>query len=171
MKRIMMVLMFITLVGFITACGNNQNTENDEIDQQDDDAIETNSTAETPEQTDDSDSQEYKKSKMEALPFVEFNLEVEYANNQEYEAEIDQHKNEWISANVEDELNNVFLQGREAFDEIYPRIETLDVSMDSDQTELITQTLEAFDLPTDYKKFELEVEFNDGRELEIEDKK
>jgi len=108
---------------------------------------------------------------MEALDFYEIELEVEYVDGKEYEIEIEKDDNRPYEAKIEDELNDVYLQGREAFDEIYPKVEQLQISKDSEQVDVVEQVLNIFDLPDNYKKFEIEVKFNDGSELDFEIKR
>lgn len=117
------------------------------------------------------DHAEYMDTKMEALNFYEFELDVEYMDGKEYELDIEKDDNRPYEAKIEDELNDVYLQGREAFDEIFPKIEQLQISNDSEQVDVVEQVLNIFDLPDNYKKFEIEVTFNDGSELDFEIKR
>src|SRR5690625_5027975 len=110
-------------------------------------------------------------SKMNELDFYEFSLEVSYGKNQEFEVTIDKDRNEPIEAEVEDELKNEFLQGRDAFDYIFERVEKLEITSDSERQNVIDKMLEAFDLSADYTEFDLEIDFNDGKQLDIEDRK
>ena len=108
---------------------------------------------------------------MDKLSFKEIEVEVSYGNDKEYEAEIEQDENEPIKAKVEDELNEVYLKGQEAFDDLYSKVKNLDVTKDSSQQETIDSVLNAFNLQADYEKFEVEIKFNDGSKLEVEDRK
>src|SRR5690625_1843192 len=160
MKRKGLILFSISMFVLITACGTNQSQE--EMESQEP-SLEVNhdvTEQENPNQTDD---QEYMQSKMDELSFAEFELEVEYANNVEYEADIDERHDGTIKAEIDDEVNNEYLKGREAFDAIYPKLEQLDVSLDSAKQDVINQILQSFDLADDYTKFEIEITFNDGK--------
>ncbi|ARF13903.1 MULTISPECIES: YusW family protein [Sporosarcina] len=108
---------------------------------------------------------------MDKLSFKEIELDVSYGKDKEYEAEIEQDQNEPIKAKVEDELNEIYLKGQEAFDDVYSKVENLDVTKDSSQQEAIDRILKAFNLQADYEKFEVEIKFNDGSKLEVEDRK
>ncbi|ARF17033.1 YusW family protein [Sporosarcina ureae] len=108
---------------------------------------------------------------MDKLSFKEIELEVSYGNDKEYEAEIEQDENEPIKAKVEDELNEMYLTGQEAFDDVYSKVKSLDVTKDSSQQETIDDILNAFNLQADYQEFEVEIKFNDGSKLKIEDRK
>lgn len=108
---------------------------------------------------------------MDKLSFKEIELDVSYGKDKEYEAEIEQDENEPIKAKVEDELNEIYLKGQEAFDDVYSKVKNLDVTKDSSQQETIDRILEAFNLQADYEKFEVEIKFNDGSKLEVEDRK
>ncbi|PIC57135.1 hypothetical protein CSV80_10525 [Sporosarcina sp. P12(2017)] len=108
---------------------------------------------------------------MDKLSFKEIELDVSYGKDKEYEAEIEQDQNEPIKAKVEDELNEIYLKGQEAFDDVYSKVKNLDVTKDSSQQETIDRILKAFNLQADYEKFEVKIKFNDGSKLEVEDRK
>src|SRR5690625_4311010 len=111
------------------------------------------------------------RTKMEELNFTEISLEVQYQDRKEYEAEIDADPNEPIEAEVEDELNNVYLRGKEAFDELFPKVKKLNLTSKSSKQEIIEQIIEAFELPADYVDFDVEIRFKDGVKKDIEDRK
>ena len=149
------------------ASDDTANEEDDYTDNesgQEDDA-DTNADKEDDESSDTSSME----SKMKELDYKEFDLEVEYANHKEYEAEIEQDHGK-IESSLEDELNNVDVEGQEAFDKIYPNVKELDIEKDTEKSEVISQILKAFDLKDNYKEFEVEITFNDGSKLEVEDK-
>lgn len=121
----------------------------------------------TPMQNDD----EYMREKMAELNFSEIEIDVEYRGGKEYEAEIDQDRNEPILAKVEDDLNNVYLRGREAFDHIFERASKLDLTSNSTKQQVIDQVLDVFNLPNDYIKMDVEIKFDDGKKIDIEDRR
>lgn len=179
MKHIFLITVSTLLIGVLAACGNSnqdqfntnadntgeQNTDNQNVD-------DTNNT--NPNNTDEQQletDQDYMKSKMDSLDFSEIEIEISYGKDKEYEAEIEQDKNQPIKAKVEDEINTEYAKGKKAFDNIYSKIENLSLTKNSDDQEAIDQILKAFDLPKDYKKFELEITFNDGSKLDVEDRK
>lgn len=182
MRKLLILLIPVLL---IVACQNNNEPPEKEVDDRskaEQSAVENDVDEETEESTDgqeetegsadeDLDTAEYMATQMEALDFYEIELEVEYVDGKEYEIEIEKDDNRPYEAKIEDELNDVYLQGREAFDEIYPKVEQLQISKDSEQVDVVEQVLNIFDLPDNYKKFEIEVKFNDGSELDFEIKR
>lgn len=170
MKRLFTMLFSIAFVGLMVACGDvNQGSQNDDgivyeeegvAQQEEQDATETMNSS-------DSDDQSYMKSKMEELDFYEIEIEVSYGKDKEYEVEIEQDKDRPIKAELEDELNNEFSKGREAFDVIYPKAERLSLSSDTPEQEVIDQVLQAFELPSGYTKLEIEIKFKDGTEIDL----
>ncbi|WP_039041475.1 YusW family protein [Sporosarcina sp. ZBG7A] len=164
------------------ACGNNDtNTEKDTTTSTEDTTTESgtandestnkNTSSGTSDSSTASDSdQGYMKEKMDKLTYDEFELEVDYGKNKEYEIEIEQ-DNGKVESTVEDELSNSNLHGREAFDEIYPRLEKLDITETTSKEQAIQQALEAFDLKDDYVKFDIEITMPDGQKIQFEDKK
>lgn len=169
------------------ACGNNDtNTEKDTTTSTEDtttdsgtvtdESTNNNTSSGTSDSSTTNDStvsdsdQAYMKEQMDKLTYDEFELEVDYGKNQEYEIEIEQ-DNGKVESTVEDELSNSNLHGREAFDEIYPRLEKLDITETTSKEQAIQQALEAFDLKDDYVKFDIEITMPDGQKIQFEDKK
>lgn len=107
---------------------------------------------------------------MDELDYVEFELEVEYAGDTEYEAELETKSVGTVIAKIEDELNHVRKDGTEAFDELYPLVQELTITQQTNKDEAIAEVLKTFNLPTDYTKFDLEITFNDGTKIEFEDR-
>src|SRR5699024_1279993 len=105
--------------------------------------------------------------KLNELNIAEFELEIEYSGNKEYNAEIDKKDDGSYQVTIKNELSNTSLTGQEAFDDLYPRLQDLHVHSDSNQDDLVQQVLQAFDLPSDYEEFEIEIEFSDGKKLEV----
>ncbi|WJY26921.1 MULTISPECIES: YusW family protein [Sporosarcina] len=116
------------------------------------------------------DGQDDMKEKMDQLAYDEFELEVDYGKDQEYEIEIEQ-DNGVVEAKVEDELSNQNLNGQEAFDEIYPKLKELTITETTSKEDAIQQALDAFGLKDDYVKFDMEITMPDGKKLTFEDKK
>ena len=61
------------------------------------------------------------------------------------------------------------LRGKVAFDSIYQKVKKLTISKDTNKKDAIDYILKSFDLPADYKNFELEIILNDGTKLEYVD--
>lgn len=183
MKKSLMFIMTFMLAGFLAACGSsNDNTDDNPMDteQNDDMEMEDNDDVDDEKDTDDSAAMNKdddttsdaadKDAKMDELEFFEIQLEVEYTNGSQYEAEIDKESNGDYTAEVDDDINNQHLKGDEAFDHIYPILEKLDITKDSSKEEVIDQVLESFELEKDYVEFEVEITFHDGTEMEYKDK-
>lgn len=192
MKKGLFILMFSFV---LVACGNNDNTELNNDPMPNDDATNTeqndmdnanddnsndgnmnddsaNDNTSTDGTTDTASSdQEYFKEKMETLNFNDFQVEIKYADRKEYEAEVDLNNDGTYDVEVEDDINGVKLKARDAFEELFPRLEKLDLTNDSEKQEVFKQILNAFDLSDDYIEFDIEFQFNDGKQLEYEEEK
>ncbi|MGD7055197.1 YusW family protein [Sutcliffiella horikoshii] len=101
--------------------------------------------------------------------FTKFDLEVEYEDGVNYEAEYEAEGNG--EAEIEDNINEVSLKGDEAYTELSPRLEQLKFDNSAEQQEVVAQVLEVFELKDDFKEFELEVTFEDGTVKKYEEKK
>ena len=96
---------------------------------------------------------------------------MDYANNEEYEAELEKNSNNSIEAEIADTLNQVKKKGSDAFNELYPLVKQLTITQETSKEEAIQEVMKVFNLPEDYKEFELEIRFKDGTKIEFEDKK
>lgn len=108
-------------------------------------------------------------SNSDTLNFTDFELDVDYAKNIEYEADYELDNGD-IEAEIEDDFNDLKLKGDEAFDKLEPMLQKLNITQETTKEEVIQDTLNVFDLPSDYTKFELEITFDDGTEIEFEDR-
>ncbi|KMY52969.1 hypothetical protein AC623_02340 [Bacillus sp. FJAT-27231] len=111
------------------------------------------------------------KGKMADLGYREFELEISYEGGKEYEAEIERNEKGAIEVKIEDELNGVEIEGTEAFKLLYPRLKRMAIKRKTPKRQAIRKALQAFHLPANYKKIEIEIMFKDGSKLEFEDKK
>ncbi|MBY0224098.1 YusW family protein [Mammaliicoccus sciuri] len=181
MKRLLITTVSIMAIG-LAACGNDTNepvvdegaTTTPTEQPADTNTDGTGTTDTTTNGTKDetaSGTTDDMKADMDKLSFREIEVEISYGNDIEYEAEIEQDRNEPIKAKVEDEVNQVYLKGQEAFDDLYPKVEQLQLTKDSTNEETINQVLKAFGLKSDYQKFDVEIKFNDGSKLDIEERK
>lgn len=107
---------------------------------------------------------------MDELEYAEFELEVEYAGDTEYEVEIEQKNVGTVKARIEDSLNHVEKNGADAISELQPLVQKLTITKESNRDEVISEVLTTFNLPTEYTNFDLEITFNDGTKVEFEDK-
>ena len=109
------------------------------------------------------------KSEMGKLDFSEIELKVSYGEQKEYEAGINHDNSGLIGGKVDDDINNEHLKGKVAFDSIYQKVKNLTISKDTNKKDAIDQILKSFNLHADYNKFELEIIFNDGTQIEYVD--
>ncbi|KQU25241.1 hypothetical protein ASG65_16070 [Bacillus sp. Leaf13] len=102
------------------------------------------------------------------LPFTfkDFQLEVDYAgNDNEYEAEYDA-MGVQTEASIDDQLNKHEVHSEEAMEELTPILEKLTFTKDSSDDEVIQDVTKAFNLKDDYEEFDLEVTYDDGTKKE-----
>lgn len=175
MKRSLIIsLILIGLIG----CGttNNEQAENineQSINERDENVDEQQTNEQEKEAPNDAmnPDQDFIVSQMERVPFTEFELEIEYNNDIEYEVDIDRKSNGHYKIKLEDDVNNVHLTNREAFEHLYPMISMLTITNDSETDDVIDDVLNVFDLTDDFSKFNLEIKFNDGIEREYKVKR
>lgn len=182
MRKLTMFFGIVAMTLFITACGDNNDNASDSVTDNENEVGDsdsnnnTNSPNNENENNDnasndpDSDTDDDMQAKMDELPFTEIEIEVDYGKDNEYEVEIEQDESGTIEAEIEDEINDVYMQGEEAFNELYPKVKKLSIDKETDKETAIKDVLDTFDLDDDYDEFELEITFNDGTELEHEDK-
>lgn len=187
MKRITFTFV-IFLTFFLVACGagmdnnsaesdnNNATTENERKNNNADDANSDDTSNNTSdhanesanEATKDNDADRDMRQQMEELPFTKFEIGIEYSGDIEYEAEIKLRNNQ-VEAELENEIEGVYMKGPEAFDIIFPIVKELNIEKDTEKSEVINSTLDAFGLDHDYVEYELEIEYDDGTKVEFED--
>lgn len=185
MKKMMLNCMMLLAILLFTACNNDQvdptpvdedsesnmQTEIESRDVEPEDE-EEDSGDELDSSNEQAQNQEDMQKMMEQLDFHEFKLEVEYENDKDYTVEIEHHSDGRIDAEVEDELQDVFIKDDvDAFNYLFPLVSKLNVTKDMAKEDLIAHVLDVFELDANYKEFEVEFEFNDGSELEVEDKR
>ena len=162
MKKILIIVGIVVMMFGFVACANNDEGNNDV-----EDTINKQGNVIKEENRLDTSSQGLEE-QMDKLDYKEFELEVSYGNNKEYEAEIE-YDNGRVTAEIEDELKGIKLKGREAFDEIHPRLKMIVVDKSTSKEDVIRQVLDAFELPDNYEEFKVEITFKDNTEIEIED--
>lgn len=168
MKHFLSVITILVLSVTVVACGQSNNSDNPNQNDgvtnnqdQNDNSIDGDDTI-----TNNNSSDEIQK-KMDELDYIDFELEVRYANDKEYEVKIEQ-DDDGIEAKLEDELNGIKITGEEAFNEIYPIVQKLAINQDTSKEDAIQQTLDAFGLDADYTKFDLELKFQDHTKIEFQ---
>ncbi|WP_144510269.1 YusW family protein [Bacillus sp. FJAT-22090] len=156
---------------FLTACGNSTKDEKPVTEENGTSALdETNTTAEQAENVTtptNGAAQDDMSEKMDELNYASFDLDIEYPNNKGYEAEIERNSNNAIEAKIEDSLNNIEKKGSEAFNELYPLLEKLDITQQTTKDEAVEEIIATFNLPKDFQQFELEFTLKDGTKVEF----
>ncbi|GGJ93922.1 hypothetical protein GCM10007063_15560 [Lentibacillus kapialis] len=190
MKRIIAIGASLLLAVMLTACGQSDNQSNGNSDsssetdnsQQEDmsqngnddekntEDNNTGSNDSAAKSTEKAKNQDDMKATLDKLDFNEIEVEVSYGKDKEYEAEIEHHENGAVEAEVEDELDGTTIDDDlKAFNNLYPKVSKLQLGKNIDKQDAIDQVLKAFDLQSDYEKFEVEITFKDGTKLSFED--
>ncbi len=98
--------------------------------------------------------------------FLEFSLDVDYSATESYEVEYE-NKKSGISAKLQDDRQNVKLQGDEAYTKLEPLFKQLNFDSTTPNDEVIDQVIKVFNIEDNYQSIEVEVEFMDGNEKEF----
>ncbi|WP_158599069.1 YusW family protein [Planococcus salinus] len=104
----------------------------------------------------------------EIFGFTEFDLNVDYPDQDDaldvsYEEDRDE-----ISAEYENKVTGDDLAGDDAMNEIEPAFGQIDVDADTPDDEVISQAIEAFGIEDNYTSIEIEIRYPDGNEKEYE---
>lgn len=100
-----------------------------------------------------------------AFDFTEFSLDVDYSATQDFEVDYENEQS-GVEASYEDEANNERYYGDDAYDRIEQVFQSFKFNKDTAEEEVIKEVLNAFNLPDNYQKFDLEIRFADGTEKE-----
>ena len=106
---------------------------------------------------------------MDELDYMEFNLDIYYGTQDEYDVELERNKDDTIEAEIEDSINGVKLKGTDAFNELYPMVKKLTIDQKTSKEDTIKEILDVFNMKNDYSKIEVEITFKDGTKIEFED--
>jgi len=167
MKKLTAILVASFIAFALTACGSNTDTTNKNTDQQN-----QQKDGKFPSKEKEAASQQDMKSRMDKLPYSEYELEIRYANDKKYEAEIEHDDDTGkLTSTLKDELHNTHLKGVSSFNKLYPGLKKLDIDGNTKTEDAISQALKAFNLPKDYQKVELTLENGNGKKLEFKDHK
>lgn len=98
-----------------------------------------------------------------AFDFTHFSLDVDYAGGQEFDVEYENEQS-GVEASYEDDVNNNRYYGNDAYDRMASVFQTFKFNKDTSEDEVIKEVLNAFNLPEDYREFDLEIRFADGTE-------
>lgn len=187
MKKIFIFIILMALAIIVVACGTTNNDTNETPDEpivEDNTNDETNGANGTNEsgetdgntgtnsnQGESAGNQDALQKTMDELGYTEFKLEVDYGNQDEYEVEIEVNGTNLTDVEIEDSINGVKKKGQEAIDELDPIVNKLTIDQETSKEDAIKEVLEVFNLQNDYSKFDLEITFNDGTEIEFKDTK
>lgn len=100
--------------------------------------------------------------------FTSFDLEIDVDGKDAIDADYD--VAEKADADYENKLQNVKLKDNKAMDELHKMFLEIRITKDTPQQEVIDKILQWYGLDT-YSKFDLDVNFDDGTLLDIEDLK
>lgn len=166
MKKLL-ALSLLTGTLLLGACGNNDVNDQDNVSNPPENApVENgndNDTVNNPGSNDGTKNNN--KADTAAVPFISFDLDVDYDNFKSFEVEYD-NETEGMEAKIEDELNNRTLRGDEAFAELRSRFEAYKFDQNTAPEEVINEVIKSFDLKDNYQKIDLEIKFADGTEKE-----
>lgn len=156
------------LVGLLYGC-NSDNTDNEKDVTENNSTVDettnndtTNNTGTTqPSQHDDADELTSIKAADVNYAFTDFDLDVEYANDNSYNVEYENDGNN-IYAELDDEIKGVDLKGDQAYDNIVKALEQLTFDETTSDEDVRKEVIKAFALDENYQSFELEVKFQNG---------
>ena len=169
MKKLSLIICMCVMTIFIAGCNNNDsstktdNNKTSENDNMQDTATENTEKDDTA--TNSTNPNEGTSTNKSDYSFREFDLEVVYDNNKEYEASYESEKN-GVEASIEDNLKNERIKGTEAVDRLDPILKKLDIDVNTSEEDVISKVVSAFDLDSNYKAINVDITFNDGTEKE-----
>lgn len=102
--------------------------------------------------------------------FIEFSLDVDYLNKEDYDA-IYEELNNTLQASIEDDKNQVKLDGNDAYKKLTPLLEKLTFDSSTPENDVIAEVLQVFNLDNNFTEFDLEVTFHDGTKAEYKQTK
>ena len=100
-----------------------------------------------------------------SFDFTEFSLDVDYSETQDFEVSYENEQS-GVEASYEDQVNNERLYGNDAYDRLESVFKSFKFNKDTAEDEVIKEVLNAFNLPDNYRSFDLEIRFADGTEKE-----
>ncbi|WP_164525489.1 YusW family protein [Siminovitchia acidinfaciens] len=110
---------------------------------------------------------------MDNFPYRKFDLEIVYAPDMEYDFEYEEKNAEQgqYRAELNDSVHDKKLKGVEAFQTLYTLMQDVRIDENTTKEDAIQQIFDAFQLDTNYTKFELDYTMKNGKEIEFEDVK
>lgn len=183
MKKIFVFFGLMALALVMVACGTNNDTngapDNPVVDDTtNNDTSGTNEadgtegdTGTDSNQAETAGNSEGLQKTMDELGYTEFKLEVDYGNHEEYEVEIESNGTELTEVEIDDSVNGTKKKGNEAVDELDSIMKEITIDQQTNKEDAIKEVIERFNLDNNYSKFELEITFDDGTEIEFKDTK
>lgn len=102
----------------------------------------------------------------EVFGFTDFELEVDYADQDGALQLSYEESRDLVTAEYENTVTDVILEGNEAYEAIAPALAELELTADMADDEVILKVLEEFDIEPDYESIEIEVTYPDGTDKE-----
>lgn len=177
MKKIFMVFSILLLAFLFAACGDDDDITETPGSDKEDAAVgdkATDDDAGTPEEADDGTAEGTETNNGASLvtdsnyPFTSFDLEVDIEQDDdavEVEYDIDEDETE---ISYKHEPKGIKLSGSEALNELDPIFSSFTFDKDTPKEDVINEVLEAFEIPENAVDVELEIEYNDGTEIEYD---
>lgn len=98
--------------------------------------------------------------------FTSFDLDVDFPGDKSFEVDYENDA-DGMEVEIEDNIvHNETLRGDEAFERLRPIFENFTFDKTTSEDKVISEVLKAFNLPTNYTDFDLDIRFNDGTERE-----
>ncbi len=167
MKKLSLIMCICVLTIFAAGCNNDDDAQkNDQSNNNQ--TTENNNGNDTA--TDNNTGTNNTNTNESAYSFREFDLEVKYDKNKEYEASYE-NDNEGVEASIEDDRNNDRVHGNDAVDRLDPIFKKLDIDANTSQEDVISKVVSAFELDDNYQAIEVDITFNDGTTKEYRNTK
>ena len=174
MKLFRAILTLPLLLGLLYACNDDdkkvisdpkENENNNSVDETTDNKNNTNTNT----TTNDTEQTSVKVADVN-YAFTEFDLDVEYENDNSYEVEYENDGN-YIYAKLKDGPINVTHKGDKAYERLVDPFKQLTFDETTSDEDVRKEVIKAFNLEDNYQSFELEVKFQNGEEKHYNHKK
>ncbi len=167
MKKSLLSTLILSMLIFVSACGNgNDNTDGNNDANNDNTPTEQEGNTDTGQGNAENGTAADRDSTDTAnLPFTSFELDVDYGANKSFEVDYDNERYD-REAKIEDDNNNQILSGEEAYQELNNRFKNFSFDQNTANEEVINEVIKSFELDENYTKFELDIRYADGVEKE-----
>ncbi|PWA13232.1 hypothetical protein DCC39_01945 [Pueribacillus theae] len=104
---------------------------------------------------------------MDQLSFNEYELDLDFnGSDDNFEIEFKKRTDGTVDAEYKDQRKNINSKGEEAFNMLFPKLKDMNIDKETPEEDVISKSLEAFEIENDYKELDLEIVFNDGTKKE-----